>query len=60
MRLQTFINQDLGQLHAVREDICLQMVEAGPQQLIKLEKQLQDVEEAIMLKESGYETKTSH
>ncbi len=59
MRLQTIIQQDLGKLHTIRDEICLQMVEAEPKQLSKLESKLKDIEEAIMLKESGYETEES-
>lgn len=41
----------LEQLYAQREEICLSMIEAEAEELIRLEQELQELEELIIVSE---------
>lgn len=55
MRLQEILNQSVNSLYTLRDEVSMEMVEATGGQLKKLQNKLGAIEEAIYLKESGYE-----
>lgn len=55
MRLQEIMNQNVGHLYVMRDEVAMEMIEAKGGQLKKLQDKLEAIEEAIYLKESGYE-----
>ena len=57
MRLQEILNQPVATLHTMRDEVCMEMVEATGKQLKQLENKLAAIEEAIYVKGAGYESK---
>lgn len=55
MKLQDILNKNISNLYLMRDEVAMEMIEASGKQLASLQNKLQAVEEAIVLKESGYE-----
>lgn len=55
MRLQEILNQNVSSLHSLRDEVALEMIEAKGKKFKVLQDKLANIEEAIFLKESGYE-----
>lgn len=49
------MSKTVSSLYVMRDEVALEMIEAKGKQLSKLQTQLVAIEEAIYLKESGYE-----
>lgn len=52
---QTMLKQDLTTLYVMRDQVSFEMIDAKGKKFSQLQTKLEDIEEAIMLKESGYE-----
>lgn len=52
MRQQDILNQSVRNLYTMRDEVCLEMVEATGKQLNTLKTKLQMIEDAIFVKES--------
>lgn len=50
------LTKNVSSLYMMRDEISIEMIEAKGKKLSTLKDKLQTVEEAIMLKESGYES----
>lgn len=57
MKFDDIISQDVSSLYNLRDDVATEMVEATGKKLATLQVKLVAIEEAITLKESGYEHK---
>lgn len=50
------LTKSVSSLYSMRDEVSLEMIEAKGKKLSTLKDKLETIEEAIMLKESGYES----